>query len=94
MPGPTPRGLAGTHIHVLDPVSRGKTVWYIGYSDVVAIGELFATGQPPIDKVVSIAGPPVTDPRLLRTRIGASTDELVVGEVAEGDIRVISGPGH
>ena len=43
--GPHPAGLAGTHIHLVDPVSATKTVWSIGYQDVIAIGHLFTTGS-------------------------------------------------
>ncbi|MGK0290618.1 MAG: Na+-transporting NADH:ubiquinone oxidoreductase subunit A, partial [bacterium] len=43
--GPHPAGLAGTHIHHLDPVSATKTVWSINYQDVIAIGKLFTTGK-------------------------------------------------
>jgi len=39
--GPHPAGLAGTHIHNIDPVGPKKTVWQIGYQDVIAIGHLF-----------------------------------------------------
>jgi Na(+)-translocating NADH:ubiquinone oxidoreductase A subunit len=35
--GVHPAGLPGTHIHFLDPVSEHKTVWHIGYQDVIAI---------------------------------------------------------
>ena len=31
-------GPAGTHVHFLDPVGPNKTVWTIGYQDVIAIG--------------------------------------------------------
>ena len=41
---PHPAGLPGTHIHFVDPVSREKTVWYINYQDVVALGHLLKTG--------------------------------------------------
>jgi len=34
--GPHPAGLAGTHIHFLDPVHIEKTVWSINYQDVIA----------------------------------------------------------
>jgi len=40
---------------------------------------------------VSLAGPVVRDPRLLRTRMGASLDELTAGEITSPDCRVISG---
>lgn len=89
--GVHPAGNAGTHIHFLDPVSAKKTVWTIGYQDVIAVGELFASGQLPVDRVISLAGPQVVAPRLVRTRLGASLEELTAGQLKEGENRVISG---
>lgn len=89
--GPHPAGLAGTHIHFLDPVSQNKMVWYIGYQDVIAWGNLFLTGKIFYDRVVALAGPSVDRPRLIRTRLGANTDEITAGEIATGNHRVISG---
>ena len=58
--GPHPAGLAGTHIHFLDPVgAEGKTVWSINYQDVIAFGKLFATGQLPTDRIIALGGPGV-----------------------------------
>lgn len=89
--GPHPAGLAGTHIHFLEPVGRRKTVWHIGYQDVIAIGELFTTGRLPTRRVVALGGPRALNPRLLRTRVGASVAELVRGETGPGRLRVVSG---
>lgn len=89
--GPHPAGLAGTHIHFLDPVSASKSVWSLGYQDVIAIGKLFSTGRLWVERVVSLAGPVVEKPRLVRTRLGASLDELTAGELQPGANRVISG---
>jgi Na+-transporting NADH:ubiquinone oxidoreductase subunit A len=89
--GPHPAGLPGTHIHFLSPVSEKRTVWYVGYQDVVAIGQLFVTGKLPVERVVSLAGSSVERPRLVRTQLGASLDELTEGELKEGNHRVISG---
>jgi Na+-transporting NADH:ubiquinone oxidoreductase subunit A len=89
--GPHPAGTPGLHIHLLDPVSRAKKVWYLGLQDVIAIGRLLQTGRLDVTRVVALAGPVVKRPRLLRTRLGASLDELVAGELAEGENRVISG---
>lgn len=89
--GVHPAGTPGVHIHMLDPVSRSKTVWYISYQDVIATGRLLATGRLDVERVVSLAGPVVRKPRLLRTRLGASLDELTAGELSEADCRVISG---
>lgn len=89
--GPHPAGLAGTHIHFLDPVHAGKTVWTIGYQDVIAIARLFRTGKLDTTRVVALGGPQVIRPRLLRTRLGANLEQLVSGELKEGVNRIISG---
>jgi len=89
--GPHPAGLAGTHIHFLDPVSATKSVWNIGYQDVIAIGKLFVSGRLSVERVVSLAGPVVDKPRLVRARLGANLDELTAGELQPGANRVVSG---
>lgn len=89
--GPHPAGTVGLHIHTLDPVDRNKVVWHLGYQDVLAIGHLFEIGRLTMERVISLAGPVVEKPRLLRTRLGVSTDELVADQIKPGENRVISG---
>ncbi|RDE91099.1 Na(+)-translocating NADH-quinone reductase subunit A [Aggregatibacter aphrophilus] len=89
--GPHPAGLSGTHIHFIDPVGIGKTVWYVNYQDVIAIGRLFTTGELYTERVVSLAGPQVKEPRLVRTVIGANLSQLTKDEISAGENRVISG---
>lgn len=92
--GVHPAGTVGVHIHTLDPVCRGKSVWHIGYQDVVAVGKLFATGTLAVERIVSLAGPQVRKPRLIRTRLGASLDELTADKQLlrpPGGTRMISG---
>ncbi|MEW6998162.1 Na(+)-translocating NADH-quinone reductase subunit A [Colwelliaceae bacterium BS250] len=89
--GKHPAGLVGTQIHFLAPASATKTVWHMGYQDVIAVGTLFTTGKLDSNRVIALAGPAVTKPRLVRTVLGASTNELVANELATGEVRVISG---
>jgi len=89
--GKHPAGLVGTHIHHLNAVSAEKQVWHLGYQDVIAFGKLFLTGEIFTDRVVSLAGPTVKNPRLIKTQLGASTDDIVTGELEDGENRVISG---
>jgi Na+-transporting NADH:ubiquinone oxidoreductase subunit A len=89
--GPHPAGLAGTHIHFLEGVNVEKTVWTIGYQDVIAIGRLFMDGQLYTDRVVALGGPQVESPRLLRTRLGADLQALCAGQIRDGENRIISG---
>ncbi|WP_141731820.1 Na(+)-translocating NADH-quinone reductase subunit A [Oligoflexus tunisiensis] len=89
--GPHPAGLAGTHIHFLDPVGLQKTVWFCGYQDVMAIGHLFRQGLYQSERVISVAGPAVRDPHHARVPLGANLMEITSGQLHEGDVRVISG---
>ncbi|MEE3109989.1 MAG: Na(+)-translocating NADH-quinone reductase subunit A, partial [Pseudomonadota bacterium] len=89
--GPHPAGLPGTHIHCLEPVSAQKSVWHIALQDVVALGRTLLDGELYTQRVVALGGPAVTCPRLLRTVLGASIDELTAGELSSGDLRVLSG---
>lgn len=89
--GPHPAGLPGTHIHHLHPVSATRTVWHLGYQDVIAIGKLFTTGKLWLERVIALAGPVVHEPRLIRTRMGASTEDLVRDSHEKVECRIISG---
>ncbi|WP_199508099.1 MULTISPECIES: Na(+)-translocating NADH-quinone reductase subunit A [unclassified Psychrobacter] len=89
--GKHPAGLAGTHIHFLHPIARGVTVWTIGYQDVIAIGKLFTTGRLYTSRLISLAGPAVKNPHLIKTERGADVNAMIKGELASGDNRVISG---
>jgi Na+-transporting NADH:ubiquinone oxidoreductase subunit A len=90
--GPHPAGNAGTHIHFIDPVSEHKTVWTINYQDVIRVGKLFISGELDNSLVISLAGPAVKNPRLVRTVLGANIDDLIENEVKpELKVRTISG---
>lgn len=89
--GPHPAGLVGTHIHFLEPVSLNKQVWHLNYQDVIAYGKLFLDGVLWTERIIALGGPQVKQPRLLRTRLGADLDALLVGELHDGENRVISG---
>ncbi|MCA9194545.1 MAG: Na(+)-translocating NADH-quinone reductase subunit A [Planctomycetales bacterium] len=89
--GPHPAGLAGTHMHYLKPAGVGRVNWYLNYQDAIAIGHLFLAGQLDAGRVISLAGPKVSRPRLLKTQIGASLAELTTGELSGPNTRVVSG---
>ncbi|MFQ3231624.1 Na(+)-translocating NADH-quinone reductase subunit A [Reinekea sp.] len=89
--GVHPAGNPGTHIHYLSPVSATKTVWTVGYQDVIAIANLFLNGEIDVDRVISLAGPQVKEPRLVRTRLGADLQPIADNELKDGENRLISG---
>ena len=89
--GKHPAGLVGTHIHHLDSVGEGKEVWHLSAQDIIAIGYLFKEGELSSERVISLAGPSVVNPRLVVTRVGASLHELTADELVTGSHRVVSG---
>lgn len=89
--GPHPAGLAGTHIGYLYPASIERVVWSMSYQDVIALGKLLSTGSLWTDRIITLAGPVVKNPRTVKTRLGASLDELSAGELNGNNNRVISG---
>lgn len=90
--GPHPAGLAGTHMHFIEPPLAEKFVWTIGYQDVIVIGRLMLSGTYDASCIVSLGGPMCKDPRLVRTVAGASVTDLVAQDLpTDTPIRMISG---
>jgi Na+-transporting NADH:ubiquinone oxidoreductase subunit A len=89
--GPHPAGLVGTHIHFLTGASAARQVWHIGYQDVIAVGRLFLDGQLYSERVVALSGPAASNPRLVRTLLGADLTALCAGEQSAEEVRLVSG---
>jgi Na+-transporting NADH:ubiquinone oxidoreductase subunit A len=89
--GKHPAGLSSTHVHNIDPVNGSKSVWTLGYQDVIAIGSLAKTGKLDTTRYVAVAGPLVNSPRVLASKLGANISELIEGRTSEGNKRIISG---
>lgn len=89
--GPHPAGNVGIQIHHLDPINKGDIVWFAGVQDVIAIGSLFAEGVFNSSITIAVAGSEVKQPRYFKTRRGACITKIVEGNIAEGNVRYISG---
>ena len=88
--GPHPAGLTGTHIHFLYPVGQNRTVWTISWQEVISLGYLIKNNKLRSDKFVSLGGPSVHDPKVLKVRYGSNISEMTAGAIKE-DSRKISG---
>tara|TARA_R110000737_G_scaffold50750_1_gene71727 strand:- start:2557 stop:3894 length:1338 start_codon:yes stop_codon:yes gene_type:complete len=89
--GKHPAGLVGTHMHFLKPVNADNVAWHAGYQDVIAIGQLFTSGELNSHRVISLAGPAAKNPRLVRTTLGASAADITADEKHDGELRIVSG---
>lgn len=90
--GPHPAGLAGTHIHFLDPVGAKRKVWHVAAQDVADIGEFLGSGQLPTRRRVAVVGPAAAKPTWVQTRRGADLSVLEShADRAQGAVRFVSG---
>ena len=56
------------------------------------MGKLFTEGRLWTQRIMALAGPPVTNPRLLRVQCGVDLNALLRDELKPGNNRIISGP--
>jgi len=89
--GKHPVGNVGVQAHHIHPIGNGEdTCWTLDVSSVLLLGELFRNGRYNTERVVALAGAPLTAPRHVRTHAGANLGELLKNETLE-NVRVISG---
>ena len=89
--GPHPSGLVGVQINKIDPINKGDIVWTIKPQHVAFIGKFFETGNLDLEQTIVVAGSEIRKPAYYATRLGASVSELLMDNVSNDNVRVISG---
>ena len=85
-------GLPGIHINALCPIGfGGGEVWHLGYQDVISLGQLLLQGTPWTQRVISLGGSAVRNPRSLLVAPGAAIDQLLAAELIDGPTRILAG---
>lgn len=77
--GPHPAGNVGIHMHHVDPVNTGETVWHLDVYGVLIIGTLFEKGIFETERIVALTGHEMPNPRYVRARQGLCIEKLVAG---------------
>ncbi len=75
--GPHPAGNVGVHIHHIDPLNTGETVWHLDVHGVLVIGTLFNKGIFDTERVVALTGYEMPNPRYIRAHQGLCIEKLV-----------------
>lgn len=75
--GPHPAGNVGVHIHHIDPVNSGETVWHLDVHGVLVLGTLFTKGIFDTERIVALTGYEMTNPRYVRAHQGLCVEKLV-----------------
>ncbi len=92
MTGPHPAGNVSVQIAAVAPINKGETVWTMDAGTAARIGMLVKKGYCDYRAEVAITGPAAVKPKKVVTEIGASLNEILKGELKEGEsLRVISG---
>ena len=89
--GPHPAGNVGTHIHHIDPIDKGETVWYVDPQEVARIGEFFHDHRLNFGKTAALTGPAATQTGYFTLIYGADLSELLKEDFVSDNKRVISG---
>ena len=89
--GPHPSGNVGVQIHHINPINKGDVVWYLSPQDIITIARFFKDGKYDASKIIALTGSKVKKPRYYRVIQGTSIDQMINGNLIEGDKRFISG---
>lgn len=75
--GQHPAGNVGIHIHHIDPVNAGESVWHLDAHGVLVLGTLFTKGIFDTERVVALTGHEFEQPRYIKAHQGISVEKLV-----------------
>ncbi len=89
--GPHPAGTVGTQIHHISPLNKGEVVWTINPQDVLVLGRLALDGVFNTERLISVGGSVVKNPKYYKTYLGASIEGLVRDNLTTSHVRYISG---
>jgi len=88
--GNHPAGLVGTHIHHLYPVNEKKSVWYIDFQEVAAIGKLFSQNILSAYRYIAVSDMVNKIVTVIRAPLGSNIYDII-GINPDNYIRIISG---
>ncbi|WP_445455637.1 Na(+)-translocating NADH-quinone reductase subunit A [Flavobacterium sp. HNIBRBA15423] len=86
-----PVGLVSTQIAKIDPINKGEKIWTVQIEDVAIIGELFLTGKFNPERIIALTGSGFEKPSYVKALINAQMNDVVAGNLKEGNYRIISG---
>ena len=90
--GKHPAGNVGVQIHHSAPIRGLNSVWTLKPESVITIGKLFNEGVYSTERIVSIVGGQIAEPKNVKTSMGASISELIGNNTKpDGKTRLIDG---
>jgi len=85
-----PSGSPMVQSYWVSPVRKGEVSWYIGVQDLLGIVESIRSGKLSRDRVFSVAGPQVQNPRYVKAPMGSPVSVFLGKDNTEGN-RILCG---
>jgi Na+-transporting NADH:ubiquinone oxidoreductase subunit A len=89
--GPHPSGNVGVHIHHVDPIRTGQSIWTVDVQNVITIGGMFLHHKFIADRTIALVGNGLKEPKYIKTIAGANVGELLTSNLQDGGNRIING---
>jgi len=91
--GPHPAGNSSVHIHHIDAIRPGDTVWTIQAQNVIMIGQLLLNGEVPGSRIITLTGSGVLQEaaRYYRVQLGSPLSSITAKRLVDGEVRLIGG---
>jgi len=89
--GPHPAGTVGVQIHHIAPVNKGETVWTVAPEGLLTIGKAIVEQKYDVSRTIALTGACFKQKGLVKTISGASVKAFSENNLADGEIRIISG---
>lgn len=89
--GKHPAGNVGVQIHHIAPIGDGTKVWTLGVQEVITLGAMFTEGRYNAERVIAVTGNEISEPKYVRTMLGASIADLTKDNLRSDHVRYISG---
>lgn len=89
--GKHPAGCVGVQIHHVKHIRAGEIVWTLTVQDVMLLGRIFRDKRFDARRIVALTGAELVQPKYIQSYLGANMGELVVNNLDNTHVRLISG---
>lgn len=81
----------GSFLYHTKSSARQNRSWFISGQDVLLLARLLAKGRYPVERIISVGGSSISNPRHVKTRLGVPLAHLVDMETLDPDVRLVVG---
>ncbi len=89
--GPHPAGNVGIHIHHIDPINVGETVWYMDFQDLISLGKFLTDGKIHNTRLITLSGEQLEMPLHCNVLKGAHIKSILQQDLDNVEARIING---